>query len=125
MLKLHEQSLPKKDATLAVMVIKEGRIHKANKKKKPQIAAQGKNLGKGMSKLAYAPKPKIPPLQNKVNHVKDMICHQCGKVVIGEGINPGLNGSKKLKPRALNMYMGNGHCAAIEAIGSFNLSIPN
>ncbi|GJS15138.1 hypothetical protein Tco_0409610 [Tanacetum coccineum] len=79
MLKLHEQSLPKKDATPAIMAIKEGRIRKAKKNKKPQIAAQ---KGKG------------------------------------------LKGSKKLKPRALNMYVGNGHCATIEAIGSFNLSIP-
>ncbi|GJV74445.1 hypothetical protein Tco_1506029 [Tanacetum coccineum] len=58
MLKLHEQSLPKKDDTPDVMAIKEGRIQKANKNKKPQIVAQ---KGKGMSKLDYAPKPKIPP----------------------------------------------------------------
>ncbi|GKC32169.1 hypothetical protein Tco_1039463 [Tanacetum coccineum] len=31
----------------------------------------------------------------------------------------GLKGSRKLKPGALSLYMGNGQRAAIEAIGSF------
>ncbi|GKC71342.1 hypothetical protein Tco_1117225 [Tanacetum coccineum] len=35
MLKLHEHSLPKKDATPAMMAIKVGRIQKKNKNKKP------------------------------------------------------------------------------------------
>ncbi|GKB05731.1 retrotransposon protein, putative, ty1-copia subclass [Tanacetum coccineum] len=37
--------------------------------------------GKGKSKLAYAPKPKIPPPPKKDNPAKDAICHQCGDVV--------------------------------------------
>ncbi|GKB66085.1 zinc finger, CCHC-type containing protein [Tanacetum coccineum] len=57
MLKLHEQSLPKKDVTPA-----------------------GKYRGKGKSKLPYAPKPKIPPPLKKDNPAKDAICHQCGEV---------------------------------------------
>ncbi|GJR86650.1 hypothetical protein Tco_0210661 [Tanacetum coccineum] len=140
MLKLHEQSLPKKDATL--------------------------NQGNGKSKLAYDPKPKIPPRPKKDNPTKDVICHQCGEVghwirnylvyltelmkkkkqassasTLGIftielyyfpnkswvydtdcgtqicNITQGLRGSKKLKPEALNMYVGNGHRAAVEAIG--------
>ncbi|GKC61983.1 retrotransposon protein, putative, ty1-copia subclass [Tanacetum coccineum] len=43
MLKLHEQTLPKKDVTSIVMAIKAGRIQKKNKNKKPQFAAQGRN----------------------------------------------------------------------------------
>ncbi|GJT54774.1 retrotransposon protein, putative, ty1-copia subclass [Tanacetum coccineum] len=37
----------------------------------------------------------------------------------------GLRGSRKLKLRALSLYMGNGHHAAVEAIGDFHLCIPN
>ncbi|GJZ02432.1 retrotransposon protein, putative, ty1-copia subclass [Tanacetum coccineum] len=37
----------------------------------------------------------------------------------------GLNGSKKLKPGALNMYTGNGHRAAVEAIRSSDFILPN
>nr|GEX36854.1 zinc finger, CCHC-type [Tanacetum cinerariifolium] len=33
----------------------------------------------------------------------------------------GLRGSKKLKPGALNMYVGYGHRVAVEAIGEFHL----
>ncbi|GKA00167.1 hypothetical protein Tco_0672717, partial [Tanacetum coccineum] len=40
----------------------------------------GNNQGKGKSKLAYAPKPKIPPLPKKDNPVKDAICHQCSDI---------------------------------------------
>ncbi|GJX42395.1 retrotransposon protein, putative, ty1-copia subclass [Tanacetum coccineum] len=35
----------------------------------------------------------------------------------------GLKGSKKLKPGALNLYVGNGHRAAIEAIGNLHLCL--
>ncbi|GJX72940.1 retrotransposon protein, putative, ty1-copia subclass [Tanacetum coccineum] len=37
----------------------------------------------------------------------------------------GLRGSKKLKPGALNLYMGNGHHVAVEAIGTFHLCLPS
>ncbi|GJY59418.1 retrotransposon protein, putative, ty1-copia subclass [Tanacetum coccineum] len=37
----------------------------------------------------------------------------------------GLRGSKKLKLGALNLYMGNGHHVAIEAIGTFHLCLPS
>ncbi|GJT95598.1 retrotransposon protein, putative, ty1-copia subclass [Tanacetum coccineum] len=37
----------------------------------------------------------------------------------------GLRGSRKLKPGALNLYMCNGHRAAVEAIGNFHLSLPS
>ena len=57
-LKLHEQTLPKRDATPAVMAINIGMIQKKNNKsKKPQHATKGNNHGNGKAKLAYAPKP--------------------------------------------------------------------
>ncbi|GKC84521.1 retrotransposon protein, putative, ty1-copia subclass [Tanacetum coccineum] len=37
----------------------------------------------------------------------------------------GLRGSRKLKPRALSMYVGDGDHAAVEAIGSYHLCIPS
>nr|GEY84982.1 hypothetical protein [Tanacetum cinerariifolium] len=39
--------------------------------------------------------------------------------------NPGLRGSKKLKPDALSLYVGDGHRAAIEAIGTYHLKLPS
>ncbi|GKD16508.1 zinc finger, CCHC-type containing protein, partial [Tanacetum coccineum] len=81
MLKLHEQTLPKKDDAPALHAIQAGKIQKNNhKNKKPQKAARGNNHGKGKTKLAYDPKPKIPPPPKKDNPAKDSTCHQCGKV---------------------------------------------
>ncbi|GJV31300.1 retrotransposon protein, putative, ty1-copia subclass [Tanacetum coccineum] len=119
MLKLHEQTLPPKEVTPALHAIKAGRIQK-NQKKKSHKAAKG-NQGKGKAKMgnahvpapSYAPKPKNPSTPKKDNPVKDVICHQCGEV--------GLGGSKKLKPGALSLYVGDGHLAAVEAIGEFHL----
>ncbi|GKD34542.1 zinc finger, CCHC-type containing protein, partial [Tanacetum coccineum] len=37
----------------------------------------------------------------------------------------GLRGSKKLKHRAKSLYMGNGMCSAVEAIGCFDLILPS
>ncbi|GJR65701.1 retrotransposon protein, putative, ty1-copia subclass [Tanacetum coccineum] len=37
----------------------------------------------------------------------------------------GIRGSRKLKPGALSLYVGNGHCAAVEAIGEFHLCLPS
>nr|GEY72232.1 zinc finger, CCHC-type [Tanacetum cinerariifolium] len=56
-----------------------------------------------------------PPLK-KDNPAKDAIFHQCGE---------GLKGSKKLKPGALNLYVGNDHHATIEAIRTLHLCLPN
>ncbi|GJV20762.1 retrotransposon protein, putative, ty1-copia subclass [Tanacetum coccineum] len=39
--------------------------------------------------------------------------------------NVGLRGSRKLKPGALSLYVGNGHRAAVEAIGEFHLCLPS
>nr|GEW77466.1 hypothetical protein [Tanacetum cinerariifolium] len=109
MLKLHEQTLPKKDAP-AHHAIRAGKVQKKNNKnKKLQLATRGNNQWKGKSKLAYAPKPKIPPLPKNKNHAKDS----------------GLRGSRKLKPGALSLYMGNGQRAAVEAIGSYDLCFPS
>ncbi|GJS79695.1 retrotransposon protein, putative, ty1-copia subclass [Tanacetum coccineum] len=122
MLKLHEESLPKRDVAPAFHARRAGKVQK-NKNKKPHKAAKGVQ-GKGKTKLvyapkykpSYAPKSKNPPPPKKDNPVKDAICHQCGE---------GLRGSKKLKPGALSLYIGNGQRAGVEAIGSYHLCLPS
>ncbi|GJS84321.1 retrotransposon protein, putative, ty1-copia subclass [Tanacetum coccineum] len=121
MLKLHEETLPKKDANPALHAIRAGKVQK-NQKNKPHKAAKG-GYGKGKGKMGYAPnnapfapKPKTPPPPKKDNLTKDAIFHQCGK---------GLRGIKKLKPGALSLYVGNGHRAAVEAIGTYHLELPS
>ncbi|GJV61194.1 ribonuclease H-like domain-containing protein [Tanacetum coccineum] len=122
MLKLHEQTLPKKMMPLRFM--------------------------EGKTKIAYAPaytpKPKIPPPPKKDNPAKDVICYQCDeechwrmncpeylaelmkKKNLSQGASTsGLKGSRKLKPGALNLYVGNDHRAAVEAIGYFHLRLPS
>ncbi|GJY67436.1 zinc finger, CCHC-type containing protein [Tanacetum coccineum] len=180
MLKLHEQTLPKKDVALALYAIRTRRVQK-NQKKKPHKAAKG-NQGKGKAKMGYAPVPapsfarklKNPPPPKKENPVKDPICHQCGEVghwrrncpvylaellkkkKLSQGASTsgiftiklysfrstswvydtdcgtyicittqGLRGSRKLKLGALSLYMGDGHRAAVEAIGEFQLCLPS
>ncbi|GJU42249.1 retrotransposon protein, putative, ty1-copia subclass [Tanacetum coccineum] len=181
MLKLHEESLPKKDANPALHAIRAGRVQK-NQKNKPHKAGRGgKGKGKGKNKMGYAhnnvpfaPKPKTPPPPKKDNPAKDAICHQCGEVghwrrncpvyaelmkkkklpqgasasgiftielysfpskswIYDTGLlvlhncilTQGLRGSRKLKPGALSLYVGDGHRAAVEAIGTYHLELPS
>nr|GFA06672.1 hypothetical protein [Tanacetum cinerariifolium] len=120
MLKLHEQTLPPKEVAPALHDIRAGRIEKNQKKKSHKAAKE--NQRKGKAKMGYAPtqtppfapKPKNPPTPKKDNPAKDAICHQCGE---------SLKGSRKLKLRALSLYVGDGHRAAVEAIGEYHLSI--
>nr|GEX18039.1 hypothetical protein [Tanacetum cinerariifolium] len=121
MLKLHEDTLPKKDVNPALYAIRSGRVQK-NQKNKPHKAAK-EGHGKGKGKMGYTPnnapfalKPKTPPPPKKDNPAKDAICHQCGE---------GLRESKKLKPCALSLYVGDGHRAAVKANGTYHLELPS
>nr|GEW03122.1 hypothetical protein [Tanacetum cinerariifolium] len=107
MLKLYEEGISKKAETSGMLAIREGKIQKDKKKPK---GAKGKDKGK--NKLAYAPKPKILLPSKRDNPVKDSVCHHCKE---------GLRGSRKLKHRALSLYLGNGMRAIIKAIRSFGL----
>nr|GFC33684.1 hypothetical protein [Tanacetum cinerariifolium] len=77
MLKLHEQTLPKSNAS-ALNPIRAGKVQKGNKHKKShsQKGAKGQNQEKGK----FAPKPKIPPPPKRENLAKDSICHECGEI---------------------------------------------
>ncbi|GKA15738.1 hypothetical protein Tco_0695485 [Tanacetum coccineum] len=57
------------------------------------MAARGQNQGKGDNKLAYDPKPKIPPPPKREDPAKDSICHECGVL----RANLSGNGSEFLK----------------------------
>ncbi|GJZ66294.1 retrotransposon protein, putative, ty1-copia subclass [Tanacetum coccineum] len=118
MLKLHEQTLPKNNAP----------------------ALHAIRAGKWKNKLAYAPKPKIPPPPKREDPAKDSICifiielytfpnkslvydTGCGTHICNT--TQGLRACRKLKPGALSLYVGNGQCAEVEAIGSYHLSLPS
>ncbi|GJV52143.1 zinc finger, CCHC-type containing protein [Tanacetum coccineum] len=108
MLKLHEETLPKKDVNPALHAIRAGRT---------------------------------PPPPKKDNPAKDAIFHQCGEVghwrrnclvyltelmkkkKLSQGAST--SGSKKLKPGALSLYVGDGHRAAVESIKTYHLELPS
>ncbi|GKF20344.1 retrotransposon protein, putative, ty1-copia subclass [Tanacetum coccineum] len=70
----YEKGLPKKAETPQVMMIKDGKIQKANKK---SLKAKGKNKvnGKGNDKKVYIPKPTA-----KERPTKDDACHHYKEV---------------------------------------------
>ncbi|GKE26812.1 hypothetical protein Tco_1442196, partial [Tanacetum coccineum] len=81
------------------------------------MAAKRNNKGKGKSKLAYAPKPKItpPPRRKILLRTQSVIT----------AVIQGFRRSRKLKPGALSLYTGNGQRVAVEAIGSYDLCFPS
>ncbi|GJX56868.1 retrotransposon protein, putative, ty1-copia subclass [Tanacetum coccineum] len=77
MLKLHEESLPKKDANPALHAIRAGRVQK-NQKNKPHKASRG-GKGKGKNKMGYAqnnvpfdPKPKVSFTTKRITSKDDL-----------------------------------------------------
>nr|GEU70529.1 hypothetical protein [Tanacetum cinerariifolium] len=81
MLNLHEQALPKNNAS-TLNAIQASKVQKGNKHKKSQsqMVARGQNHRKGKNKQAYAPKPKIPPPPKREDPAKDSICHEYGEI---------------------------------------------
>ncbi|GJW19266.1 retrotransposon protein, putative, ty1-copia subclass [Tanacetum coccineum] len=69
-----------------------------------------------MIKGVYIPKPKNPKPSSKEHPAKDDACHHCKE---------GFREARKLKQGALYLYMGNGVHAQVEAIGSYDLVLPN
>nr|GEW68772.1 hypothetical protein [Tanacetum cinerariifolium] len=130
MLKLHEQTLPKSNAP-TINAIRAGKVQKSNKHKKSHSqTAKGQNHGNGKNKKAYAPKPKIAPPPKRENPAKDSIYHEswiydtrCGTHICNT--TQGLRASRKLKPGALSLYVGNGQREDVEAIGAFYLCLPS
>nr|GEY53713.1 hypothetical protein [Tanacetum cinerariifolium] len=75
----YEKVLPKKAETPQVMVIRTGKIQKANKK---SLKAKGKVKanGNGKDKQVYIPKPKNPKPIAKEHPAKDNTYHHCKEV---------------------------------------------
>ncbi|GJZ85147.1 retrotransposon protein, putative, ty1-copia subclass [Tanacetum coccineum] len=73
------KGLPKKVDTPQVMMIKNGKIQKANKK---SLKSKGKNkvYRKGKDKKVYVPKPKNPKPTALERPTKDDACHHCKEV---------------------------------------------
>ncbi|GJX53909.1 hypothetical protein Tco_0282278, partial [Tanacetum coccineum] len=113
MLKLHEQTLnlPKNNA-LAVRAIRAGKVQKAELLKKKKNAASGAG-GSGIFAI------KLNTFLNR-SWIYDTGCgtHICNTT-------QGLRASRKLKPGAFSLYVGNGQREAVEAIGNFDLSLPS
>ncbi|GJR62538.1 retrotransposon protein, putative, ty1-copia subclass [Tanacetum coccineum] len=124
MLKLHEKGILKKAETPAVLAIREGKIQK--NRKKPQGA---KVKDKGKNKLAYAPMPRSQCRLRENIRQRTLSATTTRRWVIGRGIirltklscgthicntSQGLRESRKLKHRALSLYIGNGMRAAYE-----------
>ncbi|GKD37325.1 retrotransposon protein, putative, ty1-copia subclass [Tanacetum coccineum] len=75
----YEKGLPKKAETRQAMMIKDGKISKANKKSL-KAKGKGKPNGKGKDKQVYIPKPKNPKPSAKEHTTKDGTCHHCKEV---------------------------------------------
>ncbi|GKC83456.1 retrotransposon protein, putative, ty1-copia subclass, partial [Tanacetum coccineum] len=80
-----------------------------------------------------------PPTCEKGHPAKDTECHHCHKtrhwkkncplylveLEKNKASTSGTSGYRKLNKGSLDLYVGNGHSAAIEAIGSFKLILPS
>ncbi|GKC76359.1 retrotransposon protein, putative, ty1-copia subclass [Tanacetum coccineum] len=75
----YAKGLPKKAETPRVIMIKDGKIQKSNKKSL-KAKGKGKANGKGKDKQVYIPKPKNPKPSAKEHPAKDDTCHHCKEV---------------------------------------------
>ncbi|GKA18008.1 hypothetical protein Tco_0697845 [Tanacetum coccineum] len=135
MQKLAKKGIPKK--TPAILAIRQCQIVKP----KSQAQGKGKQRGKGKRKLAYDPKHKIPPPTKKEHPTKDTECiftielfsfPKSNSWIYDTGCSThiwntfqGLRGYRKLNKGALDLYVGNGNTATVQAIGSFDLILPS
>nr|GEW03072.1 hypothetical protein [Tanacetum cinerariifolium] len=123
MLKLAEKGIPKK--TLAVLAIRQGQIQK------PKSQAQGKGKQRGNGKKLKKNKANTSGTSGiftieLLNFPKSntwIYDTGCGTHIYNT--IQGLKGYWKLNKGYLDMYVGNGHSAAVEAIGSFELILPS
>ncbi|GJT80880.1 retrotransposon protein, putative, ty1-copia subclass [Tanacetum coccineum] len=122
----YEKGLPKRAETPQVMAIRGGKIQKTNKKLL-QAKGKGKAYGKGKDKQVYIPKPKNPKPTTKEHPDKDDTCHHCKEVGHWRRNCPVYLAKllKKKKQVGTASSSENGVRAQVEAIGSFDLVLPN
>nr|GEU56964.1 hypothetical protein [Tanacetum cinerariifolium] len=133
----YEKGLPKKAKTTQVIMIKGGKIQKSNKKSL-KAKGKGKANGKGKDKQVYIPKTAAkehPDKDNTCRHCKEVglwkrnclvyLAELLKKKQVGIASSSGFREARKLKQGSLYLYVGNGVRAQVEAIGSFDLVLPN
>ncbi|GJY10416.1 zinc finger, CCHC-type containing protein [Tanacetum coccineum] len=96
---------------------------KANKKS-VKAKGNGKANGKGKDKQGYIPKAKNPKPTAKEHPTKDDTA-TTARSKLALPVLQGFREARKLKQGALYLYVGNGVHAQVEAIGSFDLVLPN
>nr|GEV63736.1 hypothetical protein [Tanacetum cinerariifolium] len=128
MLKLHEEMLLKTYANPTLHAIRAGRVQK-NQKNKPHKAAHGVMV---KVKARWAMLQTMPHLLlnlRLLHHLRKITLQRTpfatNVVKLGIREGTGLRGSKKLKPGALSLYVGDGNCAAVEAIRTYHLELPS
>ncbi|GKA79232.1 zinc finger, CCHC-type containing protein [Tanacetum coccineum] len=105
MLKLHEETLPKKDANPALHAIRAGRVQK-NQKNKPHKAAK-RGHGKGTVPLYLA------ELMKKEKPIQEArLQGSTGKV-------------READTRGFVLLVGDGQSCSVEAIGTYHLELPS
>ncbi|GJR00546.1 zinc finger, CCHC-type containing protein, partial [Tanacetum coccineum] len=115
MLKLHEQTLPKNNAQPALYAIRAGHW----KRNCPQYLAKllkNKKLSQGPSSSSIFTIELYTFLNKYWAYDTGCGTHICNTT-------QGLRASRKLKPGALSLYVGNGQRTAVEAIRSYHLSL--
>ncbi|GJW62445.1 retrovirus-related pol polyprotein from transposon TNT 1-94, partial [Tanacetum coccineum] len=121
MLMEYEKSLPKKAETPQVMMIKKGKIQKANKK---SLKVKGKVIGKGKDKKVYVPKPTNPKPIAKERPAKDDACHHYKEVGHWKRNCPVYLAELLKKKRQVGDASSSVR-EQVEAIRSYDLVLPN
>nr|GEV43778.1 hypothetical protein [Tanacetum cinerariifolium] len=130
MLKLHEDTLPKKDANPALHAIQAGRVQKNQKNKPHKTVKRVMVKAKERWAMHLTMRHFLPNLR-LLRHVRKIILKRTPfvtnvvKLGTREGTVSCLRGSRKLKPGALSLYVGEGQRSAIEAIGTYHLELPS
>ncbi|GJU82810.1 retrotransposon protein, putative, ty1-copia subclass [Tanacetum coccineum] len=133
MMKLHEQTQPKQTAP-ALHVIRAWKVQKKKNKQKPHFCARGhwkrncpQNLAELMKNLNLsqgASSSSIFTIELNTFLNRSWIYDTgCGTHICNT--TQGLRASRKLKPGALSLYVGNGQREAVEAIRTFHLCLPS
>nr|GEU83381.1 retrovirus-related Pol polyprotein from transposon TNT 1-94 [Tanacetum cinerariifolium] len=111
MLKLYEKTLPKNNAP-ALNVIRGGKVQKAELLKKKKNATSGAG-GSGIFIIEL----------NTILNSSWIYDTGCGTHICNT--TQGVRASRKLKPGALSLYVGNGQREAVEEISAFYLCLPS
>nr|GEZ57848.1 hypothetical protein [Tanacetum cinerariifolium] len=122
MLKLHEQTLPKSNAH-ALNAIRAGKVQKGHWKRNcPQYLAELMKKKNTTSSGAGGSGIFVIELNTILNR---LWIYDTGGGTHICNTTQGLRASRKLKPGALSLYVGNGQREAVEAIGAFYLCLPS